>query len=369
MGKQKTGRSGTSLDVEVPIGTRVFDAETKNLLADLAVDGERWIAAEGGSGGLGNLRFKSSTNRTPRNRMPGKSGEERMLDLELMLMADVGLLGFPNAGKSTLVSRLLPRARGSPTPVHHARAEPRRRRRAAAITVRDGRHSGPDRRLGGGRGAGPPVPSPPGRRVCCSISYSPVDGTTCSPVTAPSGRSPRRRAPGRPPGWSSSRSSTRSTRRRQPAKIQGAASGTVAPMAISAVAGTGLSEPRAAVWSRLQSMTAPETLARQIRHVSGSPCERQSLHMTREQMPMTPLVFLVFRSYVRARLRTEGRRSSPTTSHCAHSTVSSAHCSRDGRHGVALEQGEDAELVGTPEVDDTSRWRAPHRLAEDPKSA
>jgi GTPase len=105
-GSQRTGACAKPVEVLVPVGTRVFDAETDEVLADLTAHGERWIAAEGGEGGMGNMRFKSSTNRAPRTTTPGGPGIDRTLRLELMLMADVGLLGFPNAGKSTLISHI-----------------------------------------------------------------------------------------------------------------------------------------------------------------------------------------------------------------------------------------------------------------------
>lgn len=98
-----TGRSGEDLYIPVPIGTVVRDVETGETLGDLAREGEVLAVARGGKGGWGNQRFKSSTNRTPRQYGPGLPGEKRMLELELKVLADVGLLGQPNAGKSTLI--------------------------------------------------------------------------------------------------------------------------------------------------------------------------------------------------------------------------------------------------------------------------
>ena len=98
-----TGRSGDDLYIPVPVGTVVRDAETGELLGDLAREDELLPVARGGKGGWGNQRFKSSTNRTPRQFGPGLPGEKRILELELKVIADVGLLGLPNAGKSTLI--------------------------------------------------------------------------------------------------------------------------------------------------------------------------------------------------------------------------------------------------------------------------
>ncbi len=105
-GREKTGASGASVEVPVPVGTRVIDDETGRVLADLVEDGQRWVAARGGRPGRGNAAFKSSTNRAPRRATPGQPGEDRWLRLELVLMADAGLVGFPNAGKSTFISRV-----------------------------------------------------------------------------------------------------------------------------------------------------------------------------------------------------------------------------------------------------------------------
>jgi GTPase len=98
------GAGGHDIELRVPVGTLIFDESTGSLLADLATDGQRAILAAGGRGGLGNLHFKSSTNRAPRRRTLGESGEVRKLRLELKILADVGLLGAPNAGKSTLLA-------------------------------------------------------------------------------------------------------------------------------------------------------------------------------------------------------------------------------------------------------------------------
>jgi GTPase len=103
MGRQMTGRKGVSLTVKVPIGTRVFDDDTEELIGELLVDGEAMVVARGGHHGLGNIHFKSSTNRAPRQATIGTPGERRTLRLELVLLADVGLLGLPNAGKSSLI--------------------------------------------------------------------------------------------------------------------------------------------------------------------------------------------------------------------------------------------------------------------------
>jgi GTP-binding protein len=102
-GNDCTGASGSDLEVQVPVGTVVYDAETEEEMGDLTTIGQRVLVAKGGKGGWGNARFKSSTNRAPRKVMPGLPGEKRDLRLELKVIADVGLLGLPNAGKSTLI--------------------------------------------------------------------------------------------------------------------------------------------------------------------------------------------------------------------------------------------------------------------------
>ena len=105
-GAQRTGRSGQDLDVHVPVGTSIADATTGAVLADLSHPGDRVVIARGGRGGRGNARFATSTNRAPTRHDPGEEGEQRTLGLELKLLADVGLVGFPNAGKSTFLSRV-----------------------------------------------------------------------------------------------------------------------------------------------------------------------------------------------------------------------------------------------------------------------
>ncbi len=103
-GQNKHGRSGKDLIVEVPVGTAFKDPLTGEIFADLTQTGQRWTAANGGRGGKGNAHFVSSTHRSPRFAQEGQPGEERSLKLELKLIADVGLVGLPNAGKSTLIS-------------------------------------------------------------------------------------------------------------------------------------------------------------------------------------------------------------------------------------------------------------------------
>jgi GTP-binding protein len=103
-GKDMHGARGDDVVLKVPVGTQIFDEDKETLIADLTKIGERIVLAEGGNGGFGNAHFKSSTNRAPRNANPGQSGEERWIWLRLKLIADAGLVGLPNAGKSTFLA-------------------------------------------------------------------------------------------------------------------------------------------------------------------------------------------------------------------------------------------------------------------------
>jgi GTP-binding protein len=105
-GKDQTGKNGKDLIIRVPVGTLVRDDQTQELLQDLLFDTQQFVVAEGGRGGRGNARFATSTQRAPRRAEKGEKGEERWLRLELKLLADIGVIGYPNVGKSTLLSRI-----------------------------------------------------------------------------------------------------------------------------------------------------------------------------------------------------------------------------------------------------------------------
>src|ERR1700687_3918471 len=104
MGKDRHGGNGKAITLKVPVGTQVFDEDRETLIHDFTALGEKFVLAEGGNGGFGNAHFKTSTNRAPRNANPGEIGEERWIWLRLKLIADAGLVGLPNAGKSTFLS-------------------------------------------------------------------------------------------------------------------------------------------------------------------------------------------------------------------------------------------------------------------------
>ena len=103
--KNKTGASGEDLILKVPVGTQIYEEDNNTLIYDLTKNKERFVVATGGKGGLGNTRFKSSTNRTPRKKTNGKKGEEFWIWLQLKVIADVGIIGLPNAGKSSFLSK------------------------------------------------------------------------------------------------------------------------------------------------------------------------------------------------------------------------------------------------------------------------
>ncbi|TVQ04538.1 MAG: GTPase ObgE [Balneolaceae bacterium] len=103
---RKTGKDGETEILEVPLGTIAYDADTKERIGEITNDGQELVIAKGGRGGLGNWHFRSATNQTPQHAQMGEEGEERTIEIELKLIADVGLVGFPNAGKSTLLAAM-----------------------------------------------------------------------------------------------------------------------------------------------------------------------------------------------------------------------------------------------------------------------
>jgi len=105
-GKQMHGRNAPPRIIRVPVGSVIYDAKTREMTADLVEDAQKIVVARGGKGGRGNARFKTPTNQAPRSAEPGEKGEEREIKIELKLLAEVGIVGFPNSGKSTLISRL-----------------------------------------------------------------------------------------------------------------------------------------------------------------------------------------------------------------------------------------------------------------------
>ena len=155
------GKGGDDITLRMPVGTIITDMETGELIADLTEHDQSVLIAQGGAGGLGNLHFKSSTNRAPRQKTDGKPGERRMVRLELKVLADVGLLGMPNAGKSTFiasVSNAQPKIADYPFTTLAPNLGVVRVGPSRSFVIAD--IPGLDRRRGGRRGPGPPVPAP-----------------------------------------------------------------------------------------------------------------------------------------------------------------------------------------------------------------
>ena len=165
------GKAAEDIVLRVPVGTVISDLDSGEVIADLAAHEQRALLAKGGDGGLGNLHFKSSTNRAPRQFTRGMPGESRKLKLELKVLADVGLLGMPNAGKSTFiraVSAARPKVADYPFTTLHPNLGVVRVDQQPQF--RDRRHSGPDRRRRRRRRPRPPVPAPPAAHAAAAAS-------------------------------------------------------------------------------------------------------------------------------------------------------------------------------------------------------
>ena len=146
MGRNMAGAKGDDVVLRVPAGTQIFAEDNETLIADMTEVGQRVRLAEGGNGGFGNAHFKSSTNQAPRRANPGLEGRERWIWLRLKLIADIGIVGLPNVGKSTFLARVTRRqAEDRRLSLHDAASEPRRGQ-AQGPRIRARRHPRPDRR-------------------------------------------------------------------------------------------------------------------------------------------------------------------------------------------------------------------------------
>jgi GTP-binding protein len=157
----------------MPVGTIVTDADTGQVLTELLEHGQKVLLAKGGDGGFGNLHFKTSTNRSPRQKTPGWPGDKKKLALELRVLADVGLLGMPNAGKSTLIaaiSNARPKIADYPFTTLHPNLGVVRVGPEQSFVVAD--MSWADRRCIGGGRAGSPVPASPAAHAACCCTWS-----------------------------------------------------------------------------------------------------------------------------------------------------------------------------------------------------